>query len=89
MTQTQINNVKHTLNASILLQIALEQLECITAGETPYVRENKMRLNNTIEWLSLQNEAFTSEMEIQEVQMFSEITDEIRKVLNSFSLEMV
>jgi hypothetical protein len=48
-----------------------------------------MRLNNTIEWLSLQNESFTSEMEIQEVQMFSEITDEIRKILNSFSLEMV
>ena len=88
MTETQIKNVKHTLNASILMQITLEQLECITTKETPFVRENKKRLNNTIEWLSLQNEAFTSEMEIQEVQMFSEITDEIRKVLNSFSLEM-
>lgn len=52
MNKQQIENVTKVLNASILMQVALEQLECIEVGQTPFVRENKKRLSNTIAWLN-------------------------------------
>jgi hypothetical protein len=88
MTQTKIKNVKHTFNASILLQIALEQLECVITGETPFVRENKKRLNNTISWLNSENEAFTNSMNKNELQLFSDVTDKLRGIINEFNLEL-
>jgi hypothetical protein len=70
------------------MQIALEQLECVTTGETPFVRENKKRMNNTISWLKSENEAFTNSMNRQELQLFSGVTDKLRGIISEFNLEL-
>jgi hypothetical protein len=88
MTKQQINNVTKVLNASILMQVALEQLECIEVGHTPFVRENKKRLSNTIAWLNQENEIFTNSMAKEELELFSSVTDKIRQIVSEFKLEV-
>jgi hypothetical protein len=88
MTKQQTNNLIKVLNASILMQVALEQLECIEVGHTPFVRENKKRLSNTIAWLNQENEIFTNSMAKEELELFSSVTDKIRQIVSEFKLEL-
>jgi hypothetical protein len=88
MNKQQIENVTKVLNASILMQVALEQLECIEVGQTPFVRENKKRLSNTIAWLNQENEIFTNSMAKEELELFSSVTDKIRQIVSEFKLEL-
>jgi hypothetical protein len=88
MNKTQINTIKRTLNALILLQLAYDELDLIEQKVTPFVQDNKMRLNNTIHWLKLISESFTNEIGCEkEIMNLNAISDEIRKNIREFGLE--
>ena len=80
--------MKRTLNAVILLQLAYDELELIEQKVTPFVQDNKKRLNNTINWLKLISESFTIEIGCdEEIMNLNAISDEIRKNIREFGLE--
>lgn len=83
MTKTQINTIKRTLNAVILMQ-----LDLIDQFTSPFIRDNKMRLNNTISWLKSISESFTTEVGCEtEIDNYNAISDELRKTIREFGLE--
>ena len=86
MNKTFVNNIKCTLNALILMQLAYDELECIKVGESPFIRENKMRLNQNIKWLSNVCETFTDQMGGNELQNYMDVMDKIRDLINEFGL---
>jgi hypothetical protein len=88
LSKTQINTIKRTLNALILLQLAYDELDLIEQNTSYFIRDTKMRLNNTIKWLSGISESFTNEIGCEkEIMNLNAISDEIRKNIREFGLE--
>ena len=88
MTKTQINTIKRTLNAVILMQLAYDELDLIDQFTSPFIRDNKMRLNNTIYWLKSISENFTTGVGCEtEIDNYNAISDELRKTIREFGLE--
>lgn len=74
---------KKVMNAYIMMQIALEQIDCLT-DTTLFKQQNKTRIVNTISWLENTCGEFTNLFTNEENANTNKVVDQVRMMLIEF-----
>lgn len=76
---------KKVMNAYIMMQIAFDEIECLT-DTTLFKMQNKTRIVNTIKWLKGVCEEMTGVMNIEENAGLTKSVDSVRELLRAFEV---
>ncbi len=74
---------KKVMNAYMMMQIALEQIDCLT-DTTLFKQQNKTRIVNTISWLDSTCNEFTTMFTSKQNADTNKVVDQIRQMLVLF-----
>lgn len=84
-TKSDVFAMKKTLNAYIMMQIAFDEVECLT-DTSIFKHENKTRIKNTLSWLEKSCNDITNNMASEDHKNVGSIIDKVRSLLNEFEL---
>ena len=76
---------KKVMNAYIMMQIAFDEIECLT-DTTLFKMQNKTRIVNTLKWLKGVCEGMTGVMNIEENAGLTKSVDSVRDLLRAFEI---
>ena len=76
---------KKVMNAYIMMQIAFDEMECLT-DTTLFKMQNKTRIVNTLKWLKGVCEGMTGVMNIEENAGLTKSVDSVRELLKAFEI---
>ena len=76
---------KKVMNAYIMMQIAFDEIECLT-DTTLFKMQNKTRIVNTLSWLKGVCEEMTGVMNIEENAGLTKSVDSVRNLLRAFEI---
>lgn len=74
---------KKVMNAYIMLQIAFDEIECLT-DTTLFKQHNKTRITNTISWLKTTCSEFTDMFTDEQNANTNKVVDQVRQLLRLF-----
>ena len=76
---------KKVMNAYIMMQIAFDEIECLT-DTTLFKMQNKARIVNTLKWLEGVCTEMTGVMNIEENAGLTKSVDSVRELLRAFEI---
>lgn len=76
---------KKVMNAYIMMQIAFDEIECLT-DTTLFKMQNKTRIVNTLSWLEGVCTEMTEVMNIEENAGLTKSVDSVRDLLRAFEI---
>lgn len=83
MNKNEIFAIKKILNSYLMLQLAYDEIECLT-DTSIFKQENKMRIKNTLNWLEQTCGKMTNNMITTDFENVNVVIDKVRALFIEF-----